>query len=228
MNPKRSLRRGDLAGLALEWTRLLWDARLWKESRWMGVPVRQWATDLLIFQEIVERQRPDVIIETGTALGGSACFFASLLELLGRGQVVSIDIERNEAARKAVASQPFVARVAFLTGDSRSPEIAARVRELVKGQRNVLVLLDSDHSREHVRAELEVYHPFIPVGGHLIVADTICRELATLEGQEHFLGDNPLDAVEDFLAAHPEFEADRSWEKFLVTFCPGGFLRRVR
>src|SRR5215510_12113860 len=106
MSPKTRMPPGDLAGLAREWTRRLWEARLWKESRWMGVPVRQWATDLLIFQEIIERQRPDVVIETGTALGGSASFFASMLELLGRGQVVSIDIEPSEAARKAVASQP--------------------------------------------------------------------------------------------------------------------------
>ncbi len=214
--------------LALRWTKAMWAADLWQGNRWLGVEICQWPTDLLIMQEIVFEQRPKVIIETGTYRGGSSIFYASLLKLLDGGRVISVDIEHSEEVRRTVAGHPLGSSVTLVTGDSKAPEIVGRGREELAGEERVLVVLDSAHSRAHVLDELRTYRQFVPVGGYLAVFDTICRELRSLPGLGAWRQDNPLNAVEEFLAEAPEFEADRSREKLLVSFCPGGFLRRVR
>lgn len=212
---------------ARTWTVSMWEAKLWKHSSWLGIPIKQWGTDLVVFQQMLWEQRPSVVVETGTAAGGSALFFASILELLGSGRVISVDITQSEEMKREIASRPGGGRVRFVTGDSRAPETLARVRELVGGDRNVLVLLDSNHGYVHVKAELEAYKEFVPPGGLLVVADTICHELGRLPGYARLREDNPLRAVDELLREDPRFQRDERWEKFLVTFSPGGFLRRL-
>jgi cephalosporin hydroxylase len=186
----------------------------WSNPRWMGVETWKCPLDLWVYQEIVAEVRPDLIVECGTAYGGSALFLAGVLDALGSGRVLSIDITRRDG-------RPRHPRVEFLLGSSTAPEIVDRVRAAAAGAR-VLVILDSDHRQAHVARELSLYAPLVGSGSYVIVEDTNINGHPVFEG----FGPGPAEAVEDFLRAHPEFEADRSRERFLLTFHPGGYLRR--
>ena len=231
---KRLLRRArpgipdtTLGKLAREWTRWAWERRLDEGHAWLGFPIYQWPTDLMVLQEVIFDQRPRVVVETGTWQGGSAIFYASLLKLLGGGRVISVDIEHPATVRDAVATSPFSYQISLITGDSVSAEIIARVQELVGDEQNVLVVLDSLHTYEHVLKELKAYSEFVPPSGNLVVLDTICYDLWDLpRATPRWRTDNALRAVETFLSEHPEFEVDQSRERYLFTAAPRGFLRR--
>ena len=159
---------------------------------------------------------PEVVVETGTYRGGSALYLASVCDLLGTGEVVSIDIE---PARDDYPEHP---RVTYLAGrSSTDPDVVAEVEARSKGK-PILVILDSDHSQAHVEAELEAYAPLVPVGSYLIVEDSNIGRI------RKDLMPGPLEAIETFLARTDEFEVDRDREKFLITFNPSGYLRRVK
>lgn len=168
--------------------------------------------DLFIYQDIVEQVRPTLVIETGTHKGGSALFWADMLSRHGRGRVVTVDKEDYGVADDK--------RITRLIGSSIDDEIVAQVRACVRPRDRVLVNLDSLHSYEHVSRELELYAPLVSEGSYLICEDGIDEVL--LGG--HFL---ILTATRDFVAAHPEFEVDSECERYLLTNCPEGFLRRV-
>jgi cephalosporin hydroxylase len=215
--------------LAREWTRWAWERQLDEGHHWLGFPIYQWPTDLMVLQEIICEQRPKAIVETGTWQGGSAVLFASLLKLLGGGRVVSVDIEHPSRLRQSLASSPFGDQITLITGDSVSPESITGVREAVGGEQNTLVVLDSLHTYEHVLAELRAYSEFVPPGGYLIVLDTICYDLWDLpRATPRWRSDNALRSVETFLVEHFEFEVDQSRERYLVTAAPQGFLRRKK
>jgi cephalosporin hydroxylase len=215
--------------LALRWTRRMWGVELWKNVSWLGFPIQQWPTDMVVLQEIVFAERPKVIIETGSNCGGSAVYFASLLQLLGGGKVISIDIHPiPEEFRKRINDLPFADSIHFVEGDSAADNTLLRVRELVGDESDVFVLLDSDHGYEHVKREIAAYAGFVPDGGAFVVGDTICRELSVLPGLAAWAEDNPRRAVDEFLAGNEEFARESRYEKFKVTFFPGGFLRRVK
>jgi cephalosporin hydroxylase len=188
-----------------------------RSNKWLGIPNLQYPTDAWVIQEMIVELKPDFIVETGTYHGGSAAMWAMLLEHVNpKGRVITIDIEdRGEEARKLPIVQE---RVEFVLGSSIDPEIVAHVVEQVQGS-NVLVILDSNHTRKHVLAELAVYAPLVPVGGYVIVQDTG----GIMIQQTH---PGPRRAVDDFLKAHPEFEADRGRERQLLTMHPNGYLRR--
>jgi len=216
--------------LALEWTRALWQAELWRGNHWLGMPILQWPTDLLVLQELVMEQAPRVILETGTYRGGSAVFFASMLELAGvdGGRVISIDARHPASVRREIQEHRLGSRIQLIEGDAVAPETAAVARALVGDEPGVMVFLDSDHSYGHVRAELEIYHRFVPVGGYLCAFDTIMKDLWDLPlGEPRWQTDNPHRAVRDFLAAHPTFEVDARRNRLRVSFAPEGFLRRI-
>ncbi len=192
-------------------------AQTWRNTRWLGTDVLKCPLDLWIYQELLHEVQPDWIVETGTAFGGSASYLASLCDVLGRGQVLSIDpLER--------AGRPQHRRIHYLRGLSTDPEILARVAREIEGARAVLVLLDSDHSYGNVLAELRAYHGFVTPGSYCVVEDgnvgghPVAREF----------GAGPLEAVRSFLAENDAFEVDREREKFYLTFNPSGYLRRVR
>jgi len=170
---------------------------------WLGLPVRKIPPDLMALQEVIYETKPDIIIETGTFWGGSGLFMAGILESLGKGRIISIDL---------VAKRNRHPRMVCLGGNSTSTEILERVRSLIKPSDRVMVDLDSAHNLEHVRKELELYGPLVTPGNYLIVEDTN-------------VGD-PAEAVSEFLGANPQFIVDKSREKF-STFFPGGWLRRV-
>lgn len=217
-----------LRNLALEWTRRMWSEKLWMNNRWLGMEIWQWPTDLLVMQELIFEQRPKIILETGTAKGGSSIFYASILKLLDGGRVISVDIDHSDELKRAMSEHPFGSMVTLITGDSQSDEIIDKVRDDIGGEKSVLVTLDSHHGYEHVLSELKKYREFVPVGGYLVAMDTICKELSVIPGNEAWREDNPLRAVETFLERTDDFEVDYSRDKLLVGFSPGGFLRRVK
>jgi cephalosporin hydroxylase len=187
----------------------------WTNPKWLGVELLKCPFDLWIYQEILHEIKPEWILETGTAFGGSALYMASVLDHLGAGQVVSIDIVRKP-------DWPGHPRVSYLTGSSTSPEILDEVRRRVAGSSRVLVILDSDHKRDHVLEELRLYSPLVTKGSYVIVEDTNVNGRPVFPG----FGPGPGEAVDEFLRGHPEFERDASRERFFVTFNPGGYLRR--
>ncbi len=185
---------------------------------WLGYGMFKWPTDLWNYQQIISETQPDVIIETGTYRGGSALFLATICDLLGHGQIITIDVD--ETYRQSVPCHP---RITYLHGSSTEPTIVDQVRAVVGTRENVMVILDSDHQRDHVLDELRTYSRFIPRGGHLIVEDT------NINGHPVHaeFGPGPWEAVEIFLAENPGFYADRNQERFFLTHNPRGFLRRL-
>jgi cephalosporin hydroxylase len=168
-----------------------------------------------MYQEILFEIRPELVIETGTAFGGSALFLATMLEVLGTGEVLSIDIAQKP-------SRPTHRRLFYRIGSSTSPEILKEAGERARAASRVVVILESDHRKSHVLEELNRYAPLVTPGSYLIVEDT------HINGNPVFkdFGPGPREAVLEFLLSHPEFEPDHSKERFLMTFNPGGFLKR--
>jgi cephalosporin hydroxylase len=184
---------------------------------WLGYEMFKWPFDLWVYQELLMRRRPDVIIETGTYRGGSALFFASICDLLQHGEVVTVDVDTTfEEIR------PKHPRITYLTGSSVEPVVVERIVSLLAGRVNVLVVLDSDHACHHVLKELRIYSTYIPPGGHLVVEDT------NINGHPAYpeFGPGPWEAVQQFLSENPEFSVDPACEHLLLTANPGGFLRR--
>ena len=195
---------------------VFYESDAWTRARWLGAQALKNPLDLWVYQEIMFETRPELVVETGTYRGGSALFLASMCDLLGAGEVVSIDVEPKRE------DYPVHPRITYLAGrSSTAPEVVSEVKERAAG-RPVLVVLDSDHSEAHVAAELAAYAPLVPVGCYLVAEDSniglIRKDLMP----------GPREAVEAFLARTDEFEIDREREKFLITFNPSGFLRRVR
>jgi cephalosporin hydroxylase len=194
---------------------VLYESDAWTRATWLGAQALKNPLDLWVYQEIVAETRPELIVETGTYRGGSALFLASICDLVGRGEVVSIDIEPERE------DYPRNPRITYLAGrSSTDPDVVSEVRERAAGRR-LLVVLDSDHSQAHVAAELEAYAPLVPVGCYVVVEDSNIGRI------RKDLVPGPLEAVEAFLARTSEFEVDREREKFLITFNPSGYLRRV-
>ena len=186
------------------------EQRTWKQTFWLGTLVQKCPLDLWIYQEILHETRPDLIIETGTHAGGSALFMASICDRLGHGRVVTVDLRPQ-------IDRPEHPRITYLAGNSVDPTVVEQLRELARTARRVMVVLDSDHSRDHVLAELQAYAPLVTEGCYLIVEDT------------NLVGPAPgaREALRDFLQDNTDFVTDPDREKFYLTFNPGGYLRRL-
>lgn len=195
----------------------------WKATSWMGVPVRKLPMDLWLYQEIVADLRPDVIVECGTAFGGSALYLAHLCDLVGNGVVVTIDIDEWDVEVPGYAGRPVHDRITYVTGSSVDPDVVAGVEERLAEGATVMVILDSDHRRDHVLAELQAYAPMVSPGSFLVVEDTM------LNGHpvHRDFGPGPMEAVDAFLAEDRRFAVEPLHEKFLVSFNPRGYLRRL-
>jgi cephalosporin hydroxylase len=193
-------------------------ASTWQDTHWLGIPLYKLTTDLWVYQELLHELRPGLIIETGTFRGGSALYLASIMDLLGHGEVATIEL-------KPRPDLPVHPRIHYLEGSSTAPESVARMRELAAGVSGpIMVILDSYHGRDHVLAELETYHELVTPGSYLVVEDTAMNGHPTKRGW----GEGPWEALDAFLPNHPEFVSDRDREKFLHTFNPRGYLRRTR
>jgi cephalosporin hydroxylase len=199
---------------------------------WLGLPVIQYPQDLVALQEIIWRTRPELVVETGIARGGSLIFHASMLELLGGpGRVIGVDIDIRAHNRAAIESHPLSRRIALIEGSSVDPAVAQQVQRLARGLRSVLVVLDSNHTHEHVARELALYSPLVRSGGYLVVLDTVVEDLPAelFTGRPWGPGNNPRTAVQSFLAANERFVVDAEIEaKLALSVAPGGYLKCVK
>jgi cephalosporin hydroxylase len=206
------------------------DARYSYHFQWMGRPIIQYPQDMIAMQEILWATRPDLVIETGIAHGGSLVYYASLCELMGHGEVLGIDIDIRAHNKQAILAHPMAKRIRMLEGSSVAPEIVREVAAQARGKR-VLVVLDSNHTHDHVLAELQAYAPLVSVGSYCVVFDTVIEELpAGLYADRPWdVGNNPKTAVHEFLRTRDDFEIDRDIEaKIRITVAPDGYLRRLR
>ena len=209
------------------WTRSNWQHKLSYEVTWLGIPIIQLPEDILMMQELIYKVRPDVIVETGTAHGGTAIFYSSILETLGKGHVISIDIEIRKYNRLAIQAHPMSKRISLIEGSSTDEAIATQVRQMIHPADKVLVALDSNHTYAHVLQELEKFSPLVTLGSYIVVFDGVMEMLTDApSGKPEWASNNPAAAVRDFLAEHPEFEVDPYYNRLSVTYCPNGFLQR--
>lgn len=190
---------------------------LFDKVSWMGVTARKMILDAWVYQQIIYEIRPEIIIEIGNAEGGSTKYLANLLDLVGGGEVIGVDIDHS-------IFKGHHPRISLVTGDSLAPETLAHVAELAHG-RTGLVIHDGDHTREHVLADLRAYSRFVTVGGYFIVEDTIIDLFRAGDGLGNLNG--PLGAVEQFVHEDPRFRIDTECEQFVLTFNPRGYLKRI-
>lgn len=199
---------------------------------WMGRPIIQFPQDIMAMQEIIWKVQPDLIIETGIAHGGSLIYYASLLELIGKdSQVLGVDIDIRSHNRAEIENHPMFKRISMIEGSSIDEAIAQQVVEHAKGKQSVLVVLDSNHTHDHVLQELKLYSPLVTKGSYLVVFDTVVEDMPDMffVDRPWGKGDNPKTAVWEFLRANDRFEIDKEIEhKLLITVAPDGYLRCVK
>jgi cephalosporin hydroxylase len=201
------------------WLKTSWNQKYSYTFTWLGRPIIQHPEDLVRLQEAIFTLRPDVVIETGVAHGGSLIFYASLLKAMGSdGRVVGIDIDIRPRNRDAIESHPLASYISLLEGDSAAPEVVNRARELVRPGDKVLVILDSSHARAHVAKELEAYAPLVSPGSYIVATDGIMGLVHdTPRGKPEWISDNPTQAAKDFAARHPAFVLEDPKWRFKIS-----------
>jgi cephalosporin hydroxylase len=198
---------------------------------WLGRPIIQFPFDIIAMQEIIWEVKPDLIIETGIAHGGSIIFSASMLEIIGKGEVLGIDIDIRKHNRTEIENHTMSKRISMIESSSVSPEIIEKVEEFVSGKEKILVFLDSNHTHEHVLQELKLYSKFVSKGSYIVVFDTFVEDLPDEFSKDRpwGKGNNPKTAVWEFLSENKNFEIDKFIEnKLIITSVPDGFLKRIK
>lgn len=209
------------------WNKVAFHHRLMYQPTWLGIPIIQYPDDIVMMQELIWKVRPDVIIETGVAHGGTAVLYASILELLTKGKVIGVDIEIRQYNKSAIKSHPLSKRIHLIEGDSVDEGIIRKIKEMISDKDRVLVALDSKHTYEHVSREMELYSQLVSPDSYLVVMDGVQGMLWDVpSGKEEWLNDNPLNAIKEFLEQHPEWQADEHYTRLKITTNPSGFLRR--
>ena len=219
-----------------QWLKVGWNQKYIYNFSWLGRPVIQLPEDMIRIQEIIYQVKPDVIIETGVAHGGSLVYYASLARVMGKGRVIGIDIEIRPHNLKAIEEHELTSLITLVEGSSTDPDIVAKVKNLVNPGETVLIVLDSCHTKQHVANELEAYHTMITPGSYLIATDGIMKELYDVpRGKIEWEWDHPTAAAAEFAARHPEFVLEQPLWPFSesdltenVTHWPGAWLRRKR
>jgi cephalosporin hydroxylase len=217
------------------WVKVGWNQKYSYSFSWLGAPIIQLPEDMIRYQEAVVALKPDVIIETGVAHGGSAIYSASLCRLLGKGRVIAVDIEIKPHNRARIEQHPLADLITLIVGSSTAPDVVAQVKGLIKPGETVLVVLDSDHSYRHVADELAVYAPMVTAGSYIVATDGIMRDLEDApRGKAGWEKDNPAQAAIDFAAGHPGWVIEEpAWpfnESTLtgnITHWPMAWLRRA-
>lgn len=213
-----------------------WDTKYVYSFSWFGRPIIQLPEDMIRIQELIYALKPNIIVETGVAHGGSLLFYASLFEAMGKGRVIGIDIEIRPHNRHAIELHHLFHRIDLIEGSSVGAETFAAVQALIRPEETILVVLDSNHTRDHVLAELEQYGPLVTPGSYLVVCDGI---MAKVVGGPRTNPDwdinNPISAVSEFVAKHPEFAVEEpAWlfnegsVKKRITYWPSAFVKRIR
>jgi cephalosporin hydroxylase len=220
--------------ISRQWVRVGWNEKYQYSFSWMGRPIIQLPEDMIRTQEVIWNVKPDVIIETGIAHGGSLIYNASLCKAMGKGRVIGVDIEIRPHNRAAVEAHLMAEFITMIEGSSTAPEIVAQVKALVKPGETVLIILDSCHTKQHVADELEAYHDLVTPGSYIVATDGIMYDLADVpRGEADWGWNHPTDAAKEFAAAHPDFVVEQpAWpfnESDLsenVTHWPGAWLRK--
>lgn len=189
----------------------------WLTTSWMGIPTQKCPLDMWIYQEIIFDAKPDLLIETGTAYGGSALFFATFMDAIGHGHIATVDV-------LDMPDRPQHPRITYVTGSSTSEESLASMHRMAGGAGSVMVILDSDHSKDHVAKELRLYCDLVSPGNYLIVEDSNVNGHPV--NRTH--GPGPMEALEEFLATNNDFYIDSQKERYMMTFNPKGYLRRAK
>jgi cephalosporin hydroxylase len=200
---------------------------------WMGRPIIAFPQDMIAMQELIWDIKPDLIIETGIAHGGSIVFYASLLELIGNdGLVLGIDIDIRKHNRSLIEMHPMMKRIKLIEGSSLSDEVVKEVETIAAKKQRIMVCLDSNHTHEHVLKELELYAPLTSIESYCVVFDTVIEDMPAdwdWGTRPWGVGNNPKTAVNEYLKTHPEFKIDKNIDhKLLISVAPGGYLKRIR
>lgn len=217
------------------WLRVGWDTKYVYSFTWLGRPIIQLPDDMIRLQEVIYNVKPDVIVETGIAHGGSLIFSASLCQMIGKGRVVGVDIEIRPHNRQAIESHPLAPLITMFEGDSAGDDVVANVKEQINPDESVIVFLDSCHTRSHVMRELLAYAPLVTVGSYIVAMDGIMKDVVGAPRTEpDWDVNNPQTAVDDFLKDHPEFVLEEPGFLFnegciedRVTYWPNCFLKRI-
>jgi cephalosporin hydroxylase len=217
------------------WLRIGWDTKYVYGFTWLGRPIIQLPEDLVRIQEAIHRIKPDVIVETGVAHGGSLVFYASLCKAMGKGRVIGVDVEIRPHNRAAIEAHELAPHIRLVEGDSVDPAIVRQVRTLIRPGETTLILLDSKHTKAHVLAELRAYGPMVSVGSYIVACDGIMEQLvAAPRSQPDWAWNNPKQAALEFAAECPEFVHEAPAFPFnegavtqMVSYWHGGWLRRV-
>ena len=237
----------ELKRLTLDWMNAANALKYSYHFEWLGRPIIQYPQDVVALQEIIWEVKPDLIIETGIAHGGSLILSASMLALLdmfdaieakksfdprhSQRRVLGIDIDIRAHNREAIEAHPLASRIDMIQGSSIDPAITQKVRKIASKYQKVLVCLDSNHTHDHVLAELEAYAPLVTKGSYCCVFDTVIDDMPQdmFPNRPWGPGNNPKTAVKEYLTGHPEYQLDKNREdKILITVAPGGYLSRVK
>ena len=217
-----------------QWIKIGWDQKYPYTFSWLGRPVVQLPEDMIRIQEVIYRVRPDVILETGVAHGGSLIYYASLCKVMGHGRVIGIDIEIRPQNRQAIEAHELSHLITLLEGSSTAPAVVEEAHALIKSGETTLVILDSNHTKAHVADELEVYYDLVTPGSYIVATDGVMKDLYDVpNGKLEWEWDHPTAAAAEFATRHPEFVLEQpAWpfnESSLtenITHWPGAWLRR--
>ncbi|MAH84568.1 MAG: hypothetical protein CBB68_09585 [Rhodospirillaceae bacterium TMED8] len=213
----------SLSRIVNEFHALSYAQGCWRNTKWMGVTTYKIPNDLWLYQEIIVEVQPDLIIETGTYMGGSALFMAHILEMIGKGRIVTIDINRPE-------NPPEHKRLDYIRGSSTASDTVKKIEKMVGSLQTVLVILDSSHLTAHVLREMEIYSEMVSKNSYLIVEDSNVNGHPIIPGYRETVGDEPggpMEAIDAFMAVNNNFEIDIQRHRYLMTFNPRGYLRRT-
>jgi len=229
------------------WIKVAAEFKVNYELTWLGRPIIQFGSDMIMLQELIWEVKPDIFIETGIAHGGSLILSASMLALLdmcdaieagqiinpkdSKRKVLGLDIDIRQHNREAIESHPMASRIQMIQGSSIDPDVVSQVRNIASNYQRILVCLDSNHTHAHVLSELEAYGELVSLGSYCCVFDTLIEDLPKDMYQDRpwGVGNNPKTAVFEFLKTHPEFQIDKNIEhKLLITVAPDGYLKRIK
>jgi len=220
--------------ISRQWVRVGWNEKYQYTFSWMGRPIIQLPEDMIRTQEVIWQLKPDVIIETGIAHGGSLIYNASLCKAMGKGRVIGVDIEIRSHNREAIEAHPMSELITMIEGSSTASETVAQVKALVQPGETVLIILDSCHTKQHVADELEAYHDLVTPGSYIVATDGIMYDLHDVpRGEDDWGWNHPTDSAKEFAEAHPDFVIEQpAWpfnESDLsenITHWPGAWLRK--
>ena len=214
-----------------DWIDIVFDYEYVYHFRWLGRPIIQFPQDMVALQELIWKIKPDFIIESGIARGGSLIFYASILELLNHGKIIGIDIDIRKHNRIEIENHTLFKRIKLIEGSSIDDSVIHKIKKIIKDKKKIMILLDSHHTEQHVLEELEKYSPFVRSGSYVVVFDTIIEDMKKHHSKNRPWnhGNNPKTAVSKFLKKNKRFKIDKEIQKkLLITSCPDGYLKCIK